>query len=101
MESKLYICPRCEKSVKSTSGLTKYVNAYKIPITLPSCQPLEPTVILEDNMTNRPDLPSNNNEESISPEASNHTKEGTRLVGNNNKDIRLADIDQQRPTTPN
>ncbi len=101
MESKLYVCPRCGKGVKSTSGLTKHINACKIPITLPSRQPLEPTVILEDNTTNRPDLPSDNNEESISPGASNHAEKGTRLAGNNNEDIKLADIDQQRPTTPN
>ncbi len=101
MESRLYACPRCRKSVKSTSCLTRHVNACKIPITLLSCQPLEPTVILKDNTTNRPDLPSDNNEESISPGASNHGEERTKLAGNNNEDIRPADIDQLRPTTPN
>ncbi len=80
MESRLYACRRREKSVKSTSGLTRHVNAYKILITLPNCQPSKPTAISEDNTTNCPDMPSDNNEESISLEISNRGKEGTRLV---------------------
>ena len=100
MESRLYTYPRCGKGVKSTSGLTRHVNACKIPITLPSRQPSKPTAILEDNTTNRPDLPSDN-EEGISPGVSNHGEEGIRPAGNDDEDIRPANIDQQRPTTPN
>lgn len=101
MKSRLYACPRYRKIVNSTSGLTRYVNICKIPITLPNGQASKPTVILEDNTTNWLDLPSNNNEENISPRASNHKEQGIKPTDNNDKDIRSANIDQQRLTTPN
>ncbi len=101
MESRVYACLRCGKNVKSTSGLTRHVNTCKIPITLPSRQTSKSTIILEDNTTNCPDLPLDNNEKGISPRASNHGKERTRPASNNNEDIRPVDIDQQRPITPN
>ncbi len=96
--------PRCEKGVKSTSHLTRYVNACKIPVTLPNCQPSTPAPILEHNTTNHPDLPSDYFEEDISPETSNNDEEEIRLadtMGNDDENSRPADIDEQRPTTPN
>ncbi len=104
MESRLYACPRCGKGVKSTSGLTRHVNACKIPVTLPSCQPSTPAPILEHNTTNHPDLPSDYFEEDISPGASNNDDEKIRpadTTGNDNKNSRPVNIDKQRPTTPN
>ena len=92
MKSRLYTCPRCGKGIKSTSGLTRHVNACKISIILPSCQPSEPTAILEDNTTTRPDLPSD--KKGISPGISNHGEEEIKLAGNDNDDIRPANIAQ-------
>ncbi len=87
------MCLRCEKSVKSISGLTRHINAYKIPISLLSCQLSKPIAILENNTTICSNLPSDNNKENISPGVSNHDEEGIKPVNNNNEDIRLADID--------
>ena len=104
MESRLYVCPRCGKGIKSTSGLTKHINAYKIPISLPCRQLSNPDRILDYNMTNLLDLPSDNNKKGINPEVSNHGDlKGTRPanIGNDKEDIRRADIDKQRPATPN
>ena len=103
MESRSYACPRCGKGVKSTSGLTRHVNACKIPITLPSCQPSTLAPILEYNTTNHPDLPSDNFEEDISPGASNNGEERIRSadIDNDKEDIRQANLDKQRPATPN
>ncbi len=101
MESRLYLCPRCGKGVKFTNGLTKHVNACKIPITLPNRQSSKPIAILKNNMTNISDLPSDNNQKSISPGVLNHGKAGIRLANNNDEDIKPANIYQLRPTTPN
>ncbi len=104
MESRLYACPRCGKSVKSINGLTKHVNACKILVTLPSCQTFILAPILKYKMTNHPDLLSDYFEEDISPEASNNHEEEIRLadiIGNDDKNSRPMDIDKQRPTTPN
>ena len=103
MESKLYACLRYGKGVKSTSGLTRHVNAYKIPITLPSCQPLNLEPVLDNNTTNPLDLLLDNNEEDISPGASNNGEKRIKLadIDNNKEDIRPADMDKQRPATPN
>ena len=103
MESRSYVYPKCEKSVKSISGLIRYIYACKIPITLPSCQPSNFKHMLDYNTTNGLDLPSDKNEENISPRASNNGKEGIRPVDidNNEEDIKQADIDKQRPATPN
>ena len=38
---------------------------------------------------------------SINPRGSNHSKEKIRLMGNNNENIQLVNIDQQTPTAPN
>lgn len=94
MESRLYVCLRCGKNVKSINGLTKYVNVCKIQIILLYYQPLKLTLILENNMNNCPNLPSDNNKENISPKESNYGKEEIKSTGNNNEDIRLANIDQ-------
>ncbi len=97
MESRLYACPRYGKGVKSTSGLTRHVNACKIPVTLPSCQPSTPAPILDYNTTNHPDLPSDYFEEDISPGASNNDEEEIRpadITGNDDENSRPADIDQ-------
>ena len=103
MESRLYICPRCGKGVKSTSGLTRHFNVSKIPITLSSCQRFTLAPILEYNTTNHPDLLSDNFEEDISLGASNNGKERIRPrdINNDKEDIRPANLDKQRPATPN
>lgn len=98
------MCLRYRKVVKSTSGLTRHVNACKIPITLSSCQPFKPTSILKYNTINYPDLSSDNFKEDISLGASNNDKEKIRLAnttGNDNENSRLANIDKQRLITPN
>ena len=59
---------------------------------MPSHQLPKPTAILEDNTTNYPNLPSD--KESISSGASNDGKEGIRSMGNDNNNIRPANIDQ-------
>ncbi len=100
----MYACPRREKSVKSTSGLTKYVNACKIPIILPSCQLSTPAPILEYNTTNHSNLPLDNFEKNISLGAPNNKEEEIRpadIISNNNKNSRPTDIDKQKPITPN
>ena len=104
MESRLYVCLRCEKGVKSTSGLTRHVNICKIPISLSCCQLSNPDPILTYNITNPLNLPLDNNKKGIIPEVSNHGDlERTRLVNisNGKESIRPADINKQRPTTPN
>ncbi len=104
MESRLYVCPRCGKGVKSTSGLTRHVNTCKIPVTLPSCQPSTPAPILQYNTNNHPDLPCDYFKEDISPGASNNDKEEIRPVdttGNDNENSIPAGIDEQKPTKPN
>ncbi len=75
MKSRLYTCPRCRKDIKSTSDLTRYVNAWKIPIILPSCPISKSIAILKDNTINCLDLPLDNNEKSISLRISNYGKE--------------------------
>lgn len=42
MESRLNIYSRCEKTVKSTSSLTRHVNTYKILVVLSFCLFLKP-----------------------------------------------------------
>ena len=104
MKSRLYVCPRCGKGVKSISGLTRHVNACKIPISLPCRQLSNLDPALNYNTTNPLDLPSDNNKESITPEVSNHgDSERTRPanIRNDEEDIRPANIDKQRPATPN
>ncbi len=104
MESRLYVCPRCGKGVKSTSGLTRHVNSCKIPVTLPSCQPFTPVPILEHNTTNHLGLPSDYFEEDISPGVSNNDEEEIKpadTIDNDDENSRPADIDEQRPITPN
>lgn len=99
MKSRLYAYSRYRKSVKFISDLTRYINACKISIILPNYQSSKSIAILEDNITNCLDLLLDNNKKSICPGASNHSKEEIRPIRNNNKDIRLANINQQRLTT--
>ena len=99
MESRLYANLRYRKDIKSTSGLTKHVNACIILITLPSYQPLKLTVILEDNTMNCLDLTLN--KESINLKVSNYGKKRIKPVDKNDNNIKPANIDQQRPTIPN
>ena len=77
------MCPRCGKNVKSSSGLTRYINACKTPISLPNCQPPKPIAILENNIINRSNLLSD--EKGINSEVSNYGKEGIKPAGNNNE----------------
>ena len=98
------MCSRYRKVVKSTSGLTRHVNACKIPITLPSCQSFKPASILKYNTINHPDLLSDNFKENISLGVSNNDKEKIRLadtIGNDNENSRPVNIDKQRPITLN
>ena len=81
-----YACLRCGKGVKCTSALTRYVNACKILIILLSRQPSTLAPILEYNITNYPDLPSNNFEEDIS----------LGISTNGNKRIRPGDINKRK-----
>ena len=76
--------------------MTRYINAYKIQITLPSCQLSNPKPVLDHNTINLLDLPSDNNKEDISPRALDNSKEGIRLVDmdNNKEAIRPTDIDK-------
>ncbi len=104
MESRLYACPKCEKGVKSTSSLTKHINACKIPVILPYCQPSTLAPILEYNTINHPDLPSDYFKEDISLGISNNDEEEIRpadTTGHDDENSRPANIDEQRPTTPN
>ena len=90
------MCPRYGKGVKFTSGLKRHINAHKIPITLSSCQPLNPKLVLDYNTTNLLKLPSDNNKEDISPEASNNGEERIKLadINNDKKDIKCVNIDK-------
>ena len=103
IKSRLYPCPRYKKNVKSTSGLKRYVNVCRIPIILLSHQPSNPKPILDYNIINLLNLPSDNNKEYISLEASNNGEEDIRPadIDNNEKDIWLADIDKKRLATLN
>ena len=84
------------KKVSSSLVLTKHVNAYKIPITLPYWQPFILASILGYNTTNHLDLPLDNFKEDISPEKSNNGKEKIRVadINSNKEDIRPADINK-------
>ena len=98
------MCRRYGKSVKSTSSLTRHVNTFKVPISLPYCQLSNPDPVLNYNTTNPPDLPSDNDKEGITPEVFNYGDlKGTRPanIGNNKEDIRPANIDKQRSATFN
>ncbi len=104
MESTLYACSRYKKGVTSPNGLIRYVNAHKIPVTLPSCQPFTPTPILEYNTTYYSNLPLDYFEKDISLGLSNNDKEEIRLVdtmGNVDENSRPVDIDKQKSTTTN
>ncbi len=104
MESRLYICPRYGKSVKSTNGLIRHVNACKILVTLPNCLPSTPVLILEYNTTNHSDLLSGYFKEDISSGTSNNDKEEIRFadtIGNDYENGKSADRDDQKPTTSN
>lgn len=85
--------PRCSKSVKSISVLTRYMNTCKIPITLPSCQPFILALILEYNTINHLNLLSDNFEEDISPRLSINNEEEIRLM-----DTTSNDDENSRPT---
>lgn len=94
MASRSYMCPRYRIVVKSISCLIRHINASKILIILPICQLLKSITILEYNITNLSDLPLDNKEKDITPEASNINRTGpTNTISHNNGDIRPADID--------
>ena len=104
MESRLYVCPRYGKGIKSTSSLTRHVNVCKIHICLPYYQSLNPNPVLYYNMTNFLNLLLHNNKESIIPEISNQgdsKKTRTANINNDKEDIKLADINKQWPATLN
>lgn len=102
MESKSYTCLRYRKNIKSTSNLTRYINACKNAITLPNCQILNSTLVLKYNKTSHSNFLLNNNIKNISLEVSKNGKKKIRLanIDNNKKDIRPADIDNQWLATP-
>lgn len=74
MEFRLYAYLKSEKDIKSTNDLIRYVNACKIPITLPSWQHFKLILILKGNITNCPDLLSKNNKKSIGSRVSHPTR---------------------------
>lgn len=72
------MCPRCRKVVKSSNSLTRYDNAYKIPVALSSRPLPKPEQSLKyNNISNFLDVLSDNNEENLRP----------------------ANIDKQKPAT--
>lgn len=103
MKSRLYLRSRYKKSVKSTNGLTRYVNICKISNFLPYCQFLNLKPVLDYNIINLLDLPSDNYKYNISLIRSNNNEKKIRLadIDNNEEDIRLIDIDKQRLATLN
>lgn len=94
MESKLYVCLRCGKSVKSITGLIRHVNACTIPNSLPYCQSLNSKPMLNYNKTNPLDLPSKKHKQDISLKRSNNCNEKIRPANmdNNEENIRPLDI---------
>lgn len=89
------MCPRYKKDIKSTSNLTRYVNACKISIILPSCQSSILALILEYNPTNYLHLPLDNFEKNIGLKALNNGKKKIRPVNttdNNDEKSRTRDI---------
>lgn len=86
MESRLYICSRCGKVVKSTSGILKHDIVCKISIFLLYCQTLNPEPVLDYNTIHLLNLPSNNNKEDIKQV----------VLDNHNKKIRPADMDDNK-----
>lgn len=98
------MCLRDRNDVRSTSGLTRHINACKILITLLRHQLSTLALILKYNIINYSDLPSDNFGEDINPGASNNDEKEIRLVNtmeNDNKNSKHMDIDQQKPITPN
>ena len=63
---------------------------------MPSCKPSNLELVLDYNITNLLNLPSNNNEKDISPKISNNGEEKIQPANmdNDKKDIRLADINK-------
>lgn len=96
MKSKLYRCWRYAKYVKSTSDLTRHINTWKILITLPYYQVSKLELLLLD-------LPSDNNKKNFKQVISNNIKKKIRPadIKNNNKDIKLANVNKQRPADSN
>lgn len=83
--------------------MTKHFNAYKNPIILLSCQTPNSVPIIKNNTTSYLNFLLNKNKENIYLEASNNNEEKIRPanIDIDKKDIRLADINKQKPTTPN
>lgn len=68
IKSRLNMCPRCRKAVKFTSGLTKYINVYKILIALSSWLFLKSKQVLKyNNISYLLDILSNNNKKNFGP----------------------------------
>lgn len=90
MKSRLYMCPRYKKSVKSISSLIKYVNVCKIPNFLLYYQFLNSKLVLNYNKINPLDIPSDNNKKDISSKRLNNGKEEIGLAdrNKNKKNIR-------------
>lgn len=98
MRSRLYFYLKCGKNVNSTSNLTRYINAYKIPIILQSCQFLKLVLILNYNIIKNLNLLSDNNKKNLSLKILNNCKKKIRpvdITDNNNKNIRPLNIDQK------
>lgn len=74
MRSRLYFYLRCGKNVKSTNNLIRYINIYKIPIILLSCQFLKLALILKYNTIKDLDLLLDNNKKDLSPKILNNGK---------------------------
>lgn len=97
------MCPKCEKSVKSTNCLVKHINACKISITLLYYHLSNLIQILEYNLINYVEFLSDNNKKNICLKILKNGKKKIKPanINNNEEDIKQVDIDKQRPATPN
>lgn len=68
------MCPKDEKCVRSTSSLTRHINACKNLITLLNCQLPNSTLILKYITTSHLNFLLDNSKENISLEVLNNSK---------------------------
>lgn len=91
------MCSRCRKSIKSTSSMTSHVITCIIPISLLNAKLLNQDPVLNYNITNIFNLPSDIKKEGITPEVSNYgDPKVTRPadIGNEKKNIRPVYMDK-------
>lgn len=104
VEFRSYTYSKYKKSVQSTIGFIWHINACKIQISLPSWQLFTHVSILEYNTINHIDLLLDKFEDDINSEVSKYDKEKIRsadTIRNNDRNSRVANMNNQRLTTPN